>query len=120
MFKSTTCKVTFSDLLERDVLTSPDGFATDGDELIIPELRGRITILDRDDHFICHLGNNEEVCGNPSWPDKTALLHGRFNSPHAAATDAARNLYVVEWRVGGRVLKLEQWNQAQADMRLQE
>ena len=26
---------------------------------------------------------------------------------HAAAADAMHNLYVVEWRVGGRVLKLE-------------
>jgi hypothetical protein len=90
-----------------DFLTSPDGFASDGNLLILPELRGRITILDANDHLICHLGRNEKSCDDPLWPDATPLWPGRFNSPHGAASDTAGNIFVVEWRAGGRILKLE-------------
>lgn len=89
-----------------DFLTSPDGFAPDGDRLIVPELNGRVTILGADDRLVCHLGSNEPVVSDPGWPDQTPLVAGLFNSPHAATADAG-NIYVVEWRVGGRVLKLE-------------
>lgn len=89
-----------------DFLTSPDGFAPDGERLIVPELNGRVTILDADDRLICHLGNNEQIVTNPDWPDRTSLVAGMFNSPHAATADAGA-IYVVEWRVGGRVIQLE-------------
>lgn len=88
-------------------LTSPDGFALDGLNLIVPELEGRVTIVDDQDRLLCHIGENEKVCVKPSWPDETPLLPGKFNSPHAAAVDASCNLFVVEWRIGGRILKLE-------------
>lgn len=90
----------------KEFLTSPDLFAADGERLIVPELQGRVTVLDADDRLVCHVGRNEEVCVDPAWPDKTALLAGKFNSPHAAAA-ALGNIYVVEWRVGGRILQLE-------------
>jgi hypothetical protein len=89
-----------------DFLTSPDIFVADQERLIIPELDGRVTILDVDDRLICHLSDNEQICLDPAWPDKTPLLAGKFNSPHAAAADAG-DIYVVEWRVGGRIVKLE-------------
>jgi hypothetical protein len=79
--------------------------------VIIPELEGRVTILDANDRLVCSLGVNEEVCKEPSWPDKTALVAGKFNSPHGATADVEGNLYVVEWRIGGRVIKLEKLKQ---------
>lgn len=88
-------------------LSSPDGFVADGDRLIVPELYGRVTVLDAHDRFLCHLGANEEVSNDPLWPDGNNLVPGKFNSPHAAAVDGGHHLYVVEWRVGGRILKLE-------------
>ena len=93
--------------LGEDFLTSPDGFAVHGDRLIIPELHGRITVLDALDKLITYLGANEEVCQEPEWPDGTSLKYGKFNSPHAAAVDPSGNIYVVEWRIGGRVVRLE-------------
>jgi hypothetical protein len=90
-----------------DFLTSPDIFAADGEWLIIPELMGRVTILDKEDRLVCHLGRNDEVALDPAWPDETPLVPGKFNSPHCATADAAGNIYVVEWRVGGRIVKLE-------------
>jgi len=90
-----------------EFLSSPDGFVAEGDRLIIPELYGRVTVLDANDQLLCHLGANEEACNDSLWPDKNELMPGKFNSPHAAAVDSSHNLYVVEWRVGGRILKLE-------------
>jgi DNA-binding beta-propeller fold protein YncE len=91
-----------------DFLTSPDGFITHGDLLIIPELFARITILDANDQLVCHLGANEEVVNAKGWPNFTGpeLQQGKFNSPHGIASDRAGNLYVVEWIVGGRITKL--------------
>ena len=91
-------------------LSSPDGFVMDGDRLIIPELFGRLTVLDADDQLLCHLGANEDVHNDASWPDRNVLVPGKFSSPHGAAVDSSHNLYVVEWRVGGRILKLEKLN----------
>lgn len=90
-----------------DVLTSPDGFTFDGDRLIVPELHGRVTVLDAYDGLICHLGENKSACDDPSWPDDNPLQQNKFNSPHAAAADVFGNLYIVEWRLSGRILKLE-------------
>ena len=97
-------------------LTTPSAFATHGDFLIIAELRARITILDRDDNFVCYLGDNEQVCDTEGWPNiknkrgkitRTNLLKlGRFNSPHGVAVDKDGNLYIAEWLIGGRITKL--------------
>jgi len=92
-----------------DFLTTPDMFAAYGERLIVPELHGRVTILDRDDHLVCHLGRNDEVTLDPTWPDEISLEPGKFNSPHSATADSFGNIYVVEWRVGGRIVKLERF-----------
>jgi hypothetical protein len=88
-------------------MTSPDGFANFGDILIVPELMGCVAILDGQDRLTDRLGVNTDVCGLPGWPNDTPIEVGKFSSPHAAAVDAAGNIYVVEWRHGGRVIKLE-------------
>ncbi len=90
------------------VLTSPDGFITHGEYLLIPELFARLTILDGNDKLVCHLGSNEDVVKVKGWPNLPAdLIHaGKFNSPHGMAADIAGNLYVAEWIVGGRITKL--------------
>lgn len=100
-----------------DFFTSPSGFARLGDDLAVAELRARIVILDPNDRPVCFLGANEAVCGLPGWPnEKNAageivrtprLEPGKFNSPHGIAADAAGNLYVSEWLIGGRFIKLE-------------
>lgn len=91
-----------------EFLTSPDGFVTHGDYLLVPELFARITILDSDDRVVCHLGANEDVVKVKGWPNfpKQELQPGKFNSPHGIAADPAGNIYVVEWIVGGRIIKL--------------
>lgn len=90
-------------------LTSPDCFALNGDTVVIPELLGRITLVDANDKLLYHLGENETAGKdkNPAWPNDNPIAPGKFNSPHGAAVDASGNIFVVEWRVGGRVIKLE-------------
>ncbi|MEE2884805.1 MAG: hypothetical protein VX701_03830 [Chloroflexota bacterium] len=99
-----------------DYLSSPSGFALDGDNLIITELRARLTIVDMEDRLVSYLGDNEQVCNLPGWPNAIDdsgntvatqnLKTGKFNSPHGIAVDAQRNIYVSEWLIGGRLVKL--------------
>ena len=91
-----------------DFLTSPDGFCELGDALVVPELLGRVTVLDAEDRLACRLGENEPAPQIPGWPEVPVdrLEAGKFNSPHGAASDPDGNLYVVEWIVGGRITRL--------------
>ena len=99
-----------------DFLTTPSGFATHGDLLIIAELRARLTLCGKNDEFVCYLGANEPVCDVEGWPNNkdasgkiipTSLLEtGKFNSPHGLAGDGQGNLYVAEWLIGGRFIRL--------------
>ena len=97
-----------------DFLSSPSGFVTDGDLMVIAELRARLAVIGRDDNLVCYLGDNEGVCSKDGWPNgenqdgeviPTGLLQpGLFNSPHGMAVDKQGNLFVAEWR---RFTKLE-------------
>jgi DNA-binding beta-propeller fold protein YncE len=99
-----------------DFLTTPSGFVSHGDLLVIAELRARLTVCNANDEFVCYLGANEAVCEVEGWPNNkdgsgsiipTKLLEtGKFNSPHGMAVDAEGNLYVAEWLIGGRFTKL--------------
>jgi DNA-binding beta-propeller fold protein YncE len=91
-----------------EYLTSPDGFVTHGEFLLVPELYARITILDGNDKLVCHLGANEDIVQVKGWPNlpKDMIHAGKFNSPHGIAADQSGNIYVVEWIVGGRIIKL--------------
>jgi sugar lactone lactonase YvrE len=90
-------------------LTSPDCFVMDGDTVVIPELLGRVTVVDADDRLLHRLGENESAGKDkdPAWPNANPVVPGKFNSPHGAAVDASGNIFIVEWRIGGRVIKLE-------------
>lgn len=99
-----------------DFLTLPSCFAAHGDLMIIAELRARLTVVDKNDELLTHIGDNQQVCDVEGWPNnvnesgqsvRTSLLEtGKFNSPHGLAADANGNLYVAEWLIGGRVTRL--------------
>ena len=106
----------FKRVFGSNFLTTPSAFAVNGDQLIVAELRAQITILDINDNLVTHLGSNEMVCEVPGWPNNldddgnqvrtTNLETGKFNSPHGLAVDAGGNLYIAEWLIGGRIIKL--------------
>ncbi len=99
-------------------LRTQDGFLfpadvdVQGDLMIVPDLHARLTLLDRNNRVINHLGDD------PAW--RAAVLDsnnamrskrsqwrpGRFVHPHGAKFDPEGNLFVAEWVVTGRVTKL--------------
>ncbi|MCC7498037.1 MAG: hypothetical protein IT160_10700 [Bryobacterales bacterium] len=89
-------------------LRRPCHFDALGEEVLIPDLWGRVTIFDRDNRLVIHLGDNPDVWKAPGYPN---LPHGqryagRFISPHAACFDPEGDIYVVEWISDGRVTRL--------------
>jgi DNA-binding beta-propeller fold protein YncE len=78
------------------------------DEQVIPDLHSRVTIIDKNDKLITHLGDNEGGWKIQGWPNiaPTEIKTGLFSSPHAACVDSRGDIYVVEWIAVGRVTKL--------------
>ena len=83
-----------------------------GDVLMCPDLHARITLFDRDNRVITHLGYDshwtEEVLKDNfqlrTQPER--FPEGRFIHPHDACFDADGNIYVAEWVPTGRLTKL--------------
>lgn len=99
-----------------DFLTTPSALAVYGDTMIIAELKARLAVVDADDKLVGYLGDNLPVADVLGWPNnlndagnpvRTALLEaGKFNSPHGMAIDSTGSVYVSEWLIGGRFIKL--------------
>ena len=91
------------------ILECPCGGIVNNDLLYVPELCARLAILDENDNLITYLGQNEETCKISTWPNhpKELIKEGKFNSPHHLAIDDKGNIFVVEWIIGGRIIKLE-------------
>ena len=68
-----------------------------------------------------HLGRdraeNADAPSREGWPNElddsgrprrtTALEPGKLNSPHTLAVDRQGNIYITEWLIGGRIIKLK-------------
>ena len=105
----------FLRLVGAGALTSPSGLATSGELLFIAELHGRLAVLDGTDTVVGYLGTTggQERQGWPNALDERGnttrvpnLGPGTFNSPHGLATDAKGAVYVSEWLIGGRLVRL--------------
>ena len=70
-----------------DIIADPDGVR------YVPELQGRIAILDQDDHIVARIGGERNT--EP----------GNFFAPHSVALDSDGSLYVGEVLEGQRVSK---------------
>ena len=75
--------------------------------MVVPDLWARVTLLDRDNRVIGHLGDN----GPDSWKSvrtgpRESFPPARFVCPHSATFDRHGNIFVVEWVEVGRVTKL--------------
>jgi len=104
-----------------EYLTKPSGLGVNGDLMMVMELgardlRARLWLLDEDDNQVVLLGDNPKVDDTDAWPNgrnddgdlvRTAHVEpGRFHSPHMLAADADGNIYVAEYLIGGRIIKL--------------
>ncbi len=88
-----------------DQLLLPAAVTIDGDNAIVGELNGRVTILDKAGKVVTHLGTNtdEGIGTNRVPPDK--WRPGAVIAAHGAATNAAGDVFVSEFNTFGRVLK---------------
>ncbi|GIX00157.1 MAG: hypothetical protein KatS3mg111_3489 [Pirellulaceae bacterium] len=89
----------------------PANVATQGSLMLVPELLGRVSLLDENNQVIAHLGADvERVVADKNRTirrDEKAWLPGKFVHPHDACFDDQGNIYVAEWVATGRVTKLE-------------
>ena len=95
-----------------------------GGEVYIPDLFCRISIFDKDNRLILHLGDlleqekqvvgddlfgptakHEALKGYPNLPPQERQ-EGKFIAPHDLHIDDRGNIYLVEWIEDGRVSKL--------------
>tara|TARA_R110001592_G_scaffold206805_1_gene457516 strand:- start:962 stop:1882 length:921 start_codon:yes stop_codon:yes gene_type:complete len=81
-----------------------------GDELYVPDLHSRITIFDKRDKLITHLGDRPNCWEKEGWPNlpQSDWVEGAFSSPHDVHVDAKGNIYVAEWMSNetGKITKL--------------
>lgn len=78
-----------------------------GDSVVVSELEGRATILDRDNVPVAFLGDNPE---KKQWANyelnPAAIEETRFSAAHGCFIDSKANIYVSDWNQTGRVTKL--------------
>lgn len=88
-------------------LGMPTSASIQGDYVSVPDLHGRLVILDKSNTIMAVLGHNPD-------PEKRANYNipqadwqgGIFSGTHGSYWDADGNLYVQDWNVAGRIMKL--------------
>lgn len=95
----------------KDVLF-PAHFDIRGDVLMVPDLHARVSLFDKDNKVLAHLGDDPDWRKKALEQGKGGFLArqkpetcpaGRFIHPHDACFDKDGNIYVVEWVQTGRV-----------------
>lgn len=94
-------------ILQRD-LRMPAAAHVRGDYVAVAELKGRVSILDKNGSIVAQLGDNpnEKQRGNFGL-DPAEWTEGICNSPHGVTFDNRGNVVVSEWSKFGRVLKFD-------------
>jgi len=82
-----------------------------GEILLVPDLHCRVTLLDKNDKVIVHLGEDAQwrqqaLQGFKMRGQRAKWQPGKFIHPHDACFDQQGNIFVVEWVATGRVTKL--------------
>jgi hypothetical protein len=105
--------------LGRDVVVTPTDLVLVDELLVLTDFTaGRLTVLTRDGELVDHLFAGGRSPEENAWPNardgagkivRPQLQSRVFNSPHTVAADAAGDLYVTEWLIGGRVTKLTRY-----------
>jgi hypothetical protein len=88
-------------------LGMPTSAVVQGDYVSVPDLHGRLFILDKNNTIMSVLGFNSdpEKRGNYNVP-QDQWIEGIFSGTHGSSWDKDGNLYVEDWNVSGRIMKL--------------
>jgi hypothetical protein len=74
---------------------------------VMPDLGARVTLLDKNNQVILHLGEDpSNTWGELRKQPRDKFIAGKFICPHGACFDHSGNIFVVEWVEVGRVTKL--------------
>ncbi len=95
----------FVKVIQKD-LRMPAAVHIRGENAVVPELQGRVTVLDKAGAIAAQVGDNPEPKFRANFgltPDK--WTDGITNSPHGASIDKDGNLIVTEWSAFGRLHK---------------
>ncbi|MEE2948160.1 MAG: 6-bladed beta-propeller [Verrucomicrobiota bacterium] len=88
-------------------LGMPTSVAVQGDYVSVPDLHGRVVILDKSNTIMAVLGHNPDPKLGRSYGVKQSdWIEGVFSGTHGSGWDAEGNLYVQDWNVDGRIMKL--------------
>ena len=83
-----------------------------GDVMMVADLHCRVSLFDKDNKPIVHLGDDivwrkKVLDGFKVRADEKQWVSGKFVHPHDAAFDKDGNIFVVEWVSTGRVTLLK-------------
>ena len=95
----------FIRVIQKD-LRMPAAVHIRGDYALLPELQGRVTLLDKAGNIAAQLGDqpNEKHRANYGLPPAD-WKPGIVNSPHGGSLDANGNIIITEWSQFGRLHK---------------
>ena len=88
-------------------LGMPTSASVRGDYVSVPDLHGRLVVLDKNNTIVAVLGYNADPArgGNYNVP-QSDWIEGVFSGTHGSSWDKDGNLYVQDWNVAGRIMKL--------------
>ncbi len=88
-------------------LGMPTSVAIQGDYVSVPDLKGRLVILDKSNTIMAVLGFNPDAEQGRSFNvPQEEWIEGIFSGTHGSYWDDQGNLYVQDWNVSGRIMKL--------------
>lgn len=88
-------------------LGMPTSAIVQGDFVSVPDLHGRVVILDKHNVIMSVLGFNPTIEQGRNYNiPQDKWIEGLFSGTHGSAWDKDGNLYVQDWNVSGRIMKL--------------
>jgi 6-bladed beta-propeller len=88
-------------------LGMPTSASVQGDYVSVPDLHGRLVILDKSNTIIAVLGHNADPAKRVNFNvPQEQWIEGIFSGTHGSSWDKGGNLYVQDWNVSGRIMKL--------------
>jgi len=88
-------------------LGMPTSVSIQGDYVSVPDLHGRVVILDKNNTIMAVLGHNADPkTRGANGVKQEDWIEGVFSGTHGSYWDSEGNLYVQDWNVDGRIMKL--------------
>ena len=88
-------------------LGMPTSVAIQGEYVSVPDLHGRLVILDKSNTIVAVLGHNSDPTRRMNFKiPQEQWIEGVFSGTHGSYWDKDGNLYVQDWNISGRIMKL--------------